>query len=97
MERVLSHVYLVVAHVFAVPVILQPVLGSILLDKIVDSVSEVIGLQQQQLDYEVANLSLVSLVATHRLKAETWTLIVLQHGQRKSVESMMSLLQYIIL
>lgn len=97
MERILSHVYLVVAHVFAVPVVLQPVLGSILLDKIVDSVSEVIGLQQQQLDYEVANLSLVSLVATHRLKAETWTLIVLQHGQRKSVESMMSLLQYIIL
>lgn len=59
--------YLVVAHVLVVPVTLQPVLGSILLDKIVDSVPEVVGLQQQQLDYEVTHLSLVALMATHRL------------------------------
>ena len=57
-----------VGHVFVVPVALQPVLGSVLLDKIVDSVPEVVGLQQQQLDDEIADLSLVALVATHRLE-----------------------------
>lgn len=62
--------YLVVAHVLVVPVTLQPVLRSVLLDKIIDAVPEVVGLQQQQLDYEVANLSLVALMATHRLVAE---------------------------
>lgn len=62
--------YLVVAHVLIVPVTLQPVLGGVLLDKIVDSVPEVIGFQQQQLDYEVTNLSLVPFMATHSLKAE---------------------------
>lgn len=56
-----------VAHVLVVPVTLQPVLRCVLLDKIVDSVPEVVGLQQQQLDYEVTNLSLVALMATHRL------------------------------
>lgn len=64
------NVYLVVAHVFVVPVTLQPVLGGVLLDKIIDSISEVVRLQQQQLDYEVANLSLVALMATHRLEGE---------------------------
>lgn len=64
------HVYLVVIHVLVVPVALQPVLRSVLLDKIIDSVPEVVGLQQQQLDYEVTNLSLVALVATHRLDEE---------------------------
>lgn len=59
--------YLVVAHVFGVPVALQPVLRSVLLDKIINSVPEVVGLQQQQLDYEVTDLSLVALVAAHRL------------------------------
>lgn len=62
--------YLVVVHVLVVPVALQPVLGCVLLDKIVDSVPEVVGLQQQQLDYEVTNLSLISLVATHGLDKE---------------------------
>lgn len=62
--------YLVVVHVLVVPVTLQPVLRSVLLDKIIDSVPKVVGLQQQQLDYEVANLSLVSLVATHSLEVE---------------------------
>lgn len=62
--------YLVITHVFIVPVTLQPVLGGVFLDKIIDSVPEVIGLQQQQLDYEVANLSLVPFMATHSLKAE---------------------------
>lgn len=61
------HAYLVVAHVLVVPVALQPVLRRILLDKIVDSVPEVVGLQQQQLDYEITNLSLVALMAAHRL------------------------------
>lgn len=53
-----------------VPVALQPVLGSVLLDKVVDAVPEVVGLQQQQLDDEVANLGLVVLVAAHRLQEE---------------------------
>lgn len=70
-------VHLVVIHVLAVPVALKPVLGSVLLNKIVDSVPEVIGFQQQQLDYEVTNLSFVVLVAAHRLdeeepRSETW-------------------------
>lgn len=68
--KFLLHVHLVVAHVLVVPVTLQPVLRSVLLDKIVDSVPEVVGLQQQQLDYEVTNLSLVALMATHRLDEE---------------------------
>lgn len=51
-----------------VPVALQPVLGSVLLDKVVDAVPEVVGLQQQQLDDEVANLGFVVLVAAHRLE-----------------------------
>ena len=59
--------YLVVAHVLVVPVALQPVLRSVLLHEVVDSVPEVVGLQQQQLDYEVTHLSLVALVAAHRL------------------------------
>lgn len=66
----MSFAYLVVAHVLVVPVALQPVLRSVLLDKVVDAVPEVVGLQQQQLDYEVANLSLVAFVATHGLEAE---------------------------
>lgn len=37
------HGYLVIIHVLVVPVALQPVLRSILLHKIVDSVSEVVG------------------------------------------------------
>lgn len=64
------HVHLVVIHVLVVPVTLKPVLGSVLLNKIVDSVPKVIGFQQQQLDYEVTNLSLVVLVAAHRLDEE---------------------------
>lgn len=64
------HFYLVVIHVLVVPVALQPVLGSVLLDKVVDAVPEVVGLQQQQLDDEVANLGLVVLVAAHRLQEE---------------------------
>lgn len=64
--------YLVVIHVLVVPVALEPVLRSILLHKIVDSVSEVVGFEQQQLDYEVANLSLVIFMATHRLEEEEW-------------------------
>lgn len=56
-----------VAHVLVVPVTLQPVFRSVLLDKIVDSVPEVVGLQQQQLDYKVTDLSFVTLVAAHRL------------------------------
>lgn len=35
--------YLVIIHVLVVPVALQPVLGSVLLHKVVDSVSEVVG------------------------------------------------------
>lgn len=62
--------HLVVAHVFVMPVTLQPVLGGVLLHKVVDSVPEVVRLQQKQLDYEVANLSLIPLVASHRLKEE---------------------------
>lgn len=37
------HTYLVIIHVLVVPVALQPVLGSVLLHKIIDSVSEVVG------------------------------------------------------
>lgn len=59
-----------VIHVLVVPVALQPVLRRILLHKVVDSVSEVIWFEQQQLDYEVANLSLIIFVATHRLEEE---------------------------
>lgn len=71
------HVYLVVIHVLVVPVTLKPVLGSVLLNKIVDSVPKVTGFQQQQLNYEVTNLSLVVLMAAHRLdeeepRSETW-------------------------
>lgn len=40
---VMVHAYLVIIHVLVVPVTLQPVLGSILLHKIVDSVSKVVG------------------------------------------------------
>lgn len=56
-----------VVHVLAVPVTLQPVLRGVLLHKVVDSVPEVVWLQQKQLDDEVANLSLVSFMAAHRL------------------------------
>lgn len=59
-----------IAHVFVVPVTLQPVLRGILLHKIIDSVPEVVGLQQQQLNYEVADLRLIALMATHCLKEE---------------------------
>lgn len=59
-----------VAYVLVVPVALQPVLGGIFLHKIIDSVPEVVRLQQKQLDYEVANLSLVSFMATHGLAVE---------------------------
>lgn len=45
-------------------------LRRVLLHKIIDSISEVIGFEQQQLDYEVANLGLVIFVATHRLETE---------------------------
>ena len=62
--------HLVVAHVLAVPVVLQPVLRRVLLDEVVDPVPEVVGLQQQQLDDEVAHLGLVALVAAHRLRGE---------------------------
>lgn len=65
---VLIYFYLVVIHVLVVPVALQPVLGSVLLDKVVDAVPEVVGFQQQQLDDEVANLGFVVLVAAHRLE-----------------------------
>lgn len=60
-----------VVHVFVVPVALQPVLRSVLLHKVVDSVPEVARLQQKELDNEVTNLSLVPLVASHRLKENT--------------------------
>lgn len=60
-----------VVHVFVMPIALQPVLRSIFLDKVIDSVPEVVWFQQQQLDYKVANLSLVSLVAAHGLDKET--------------------------
>ena len=62
--------YLVVVHVFGVPVTLQPVLGSVVLNEIIDSVPEVVWLQQKELDYEVANLSLISFMATHCLEVE---------------------------
>lgn len=42
---VFIHFYLVVIHVLVVPVALQPVLGSVFLDKVVDAVPEVVGLQ----------------------------------------------------
>lgn len=77
--------YLVVVHVFAVPVALQPMLRRVLLHKVTDSVPEVIRLQQKQLDYEVADLSLVSLVAAHRLQAED--------TRRHSNQALMSLLR----
>lgn len=67
MRRVEDFLYLVVVHVLVVPVALQPVLRCVLLDKVIDSVPEVVGLQQQQLDYEVTNLSLIALVAAHGL------------------------------
>lgn len=60
-----------VAHVLGVPVTLQPVLRSILLDKVIDSIPEVIRLEQQQLNDEVADLSFIAFVATHRLQPET--------------------------
>lgn len=60
--------YLVVIHVLVVPVALQPVLWGILLDKVVDAVPEVVGLQQQQLDDEVTNLGFVVLMAAHGLE-----------------------------
>lgn len=69
----LFHVYLVVVHVLAVPVTLQPVLRCVLLHKVIDSVPEVVWLQQKQLDDEVANLSFVSFMATHRLEIEEVT------------------------
>lgn len=40
-------IYLVVAYVLVVPVALQPVLGGILLHKIIDSVPKVVRLQQK--------------------------------------------------
>lgn len=51
-----------------VPVALQPVLGGVFLDEVVDTVPEVIGLQEQQLDDEVADLGFVVLMAAHRLQ-----------------------------
>lgn len=64
------YIYLVVAYVLVVPVALQPVLWGVLLHKIIDSVPKVVRLQQKQLNYEVANLSFVSFMATHRLAVE---------------------------
>lgn len=57
-----------VVHVLGVPVTLQPVLRRVLLDEIVYSVPEVVWFQQQQLNYEVTNLSLIALMATHGLE-----------------------------
>lgn len=42
-QGVMVHTYLVIVHVLVVPVALQPVLRSVLLYKIIDSVSEVVG------------------------------------------------------
>lgn len=56
-----------VGHVLAVPVALQPVFGSVLLDEVTDAVAEVVGLEEEKLDDEIANLRLVSLVTPHRL------------------------------
>lgn len=56
-----------VGHVLGVPVALQPVLGGVLLDKVADAVAEVVGLEQQKLDDEVADLRLIAFMATHGL------------------------------
>lgn len=63
--------YLVVGHVFGVPVALQPVFGSVLLHEIPDAVAEVVGFEEEELDDEVADLSLVPLVTPHRLREHT--------------------------
>ncbi len=60
-----------VGHVFGVPVTLQPVLGGILLHEITDAVAEVVGFEEEELDDEVADLSLVALVTPHRLRGNT--------------------------
>lgn len=59
--------YLVVGHVFGVPVALQPVFWRVLFDEVTDAVTEVVGLEEQQLDDEVTHLGLVSLVTSHSL------------------------------
>lgn len=59
--------YLVVGYVFGVPVALQPVFRSVLFDKVADAVAEVIRFKEEKLDDEVANLSFVALVTSHRL------------------------------
>lgn len=63
--------YLVIGHVFGVPVALQPVFWSVLFHKITHTVAEVIGFEQEKLDDEVADLSLVPLVTPHRLHEHT--------------------------
>lgn len=63
--------YLVIGHVFGVPVALQPVFWSVLFHKITHTVAEVIGFEEEKLDDEVADLSLVPLVTPHRLHEHT--------------------------
>lgn len=57
-----------VGHVFGVPVALQPVFRSIFFNKVADAVAEVIGFKEEELDDEVAHLSLVALMTSHRLR-----------------------------
>lgn len=40
---------------------------SVLFDKVADAVAEVIGFKEKELDDEVANLSFIALVTSHRL------------------------------
>ena len=68
-----------VGHVFVVPVALQPVLRSVLLDEVTDAVAEVVGLEEEKLDDEVADLGLVPLVTPHCLRSR-------KHQERKNNE-----------
>lgn len=60
--------YLVVGHVLGVPVALQPVLGGVLLHEVRDTVAEVVGLEEEELNDGVAHLGLVTLVTPHGLE-----------------------------
>lgn len=42
-------------------------LRSVLFDKVADAVAEVIGFKEKELDDEVAHLSLIALMTSHRL------------------------------
>lgn len=63
--------YLVISHVFGVPVTLQPVLWSIFLHKITDTIAEVIGFEEKKLNDEITDLSFITLMTSHGLQENT--------------------------